>query len=98
MAARKEEEDGPEVALKLLKSKYVTDKQFVARFMNEAEVASQLRHPNIIRILEIGQDETDVWFTMPRAALSLDLRLADGAMLPEADILKVARDIARALA
>ena len=97
MAARKDE-DGPEVALKLLKSKYVTDKQFVARFMNEAEVASQLRHPNIIRILEIGQDATDVWFTMPRAATSLDLRLDGNAVMPEGEILAVARDIARALA
>ena len=92
-------DDGPEVALKVLKPKYAKDKQFTARFMNEAEVASQLRHPNIIRILEIGHDEKDVWFTMPRLATSLDARLTeDGTSLAEADIVRAARDIARALA
>ena len=96
MAARKD--GGPEVALKVLKPKYAGDKQFTARFMNEAETASQLRHPNIIRILEIGQDGTDVWFTMPRLATSLDASLADGASQSEEEILRAARDIALALA
>ena len=97
MAARKGG-GSSEVALKVLKPKYSGDKQFTARFMNEAEVASQLRHPNIIRILEVGQDERDVWFTMPRLATSLEARLADNAHLPEAEIVRTARDIARALA
>ena len=98
LAARKADSTGTEVALKVLKPKYAGDKQFTARFLNEAEVASQLRHPNIIRILEVGHNETDVWFTMPKLATSLEARLADHAVLPEADIVRTARDIARALA
>ena len=97
MAARKGDTD-PEVALKVLKPKYAGDKQFTARFMNEAEVAGQLRHPNIIRILEVGQQGDDVWFAMPRLASSLDARLTETPVLPEPDVARAARDIARALA
>jgi serine/threonine protein kinase len=97
MAARKEGQ--PEVALKVLKPKYAGDKQFTARFLNEAEVAGQLRHPNIIRILETGQEGDDVWFAMPRLKSSLDAALeGDNSTMPEADVARVARDIARGLA
>jgi len=87
-----------EVALKVLKPKYSGDKQFTARFLNEAEVASQLRHPNIIRILDVGQQGEDVWFAMPRLHSSLAARLEGNASLAEAEIIRTARDIARALA
>jgi len=90
--------DGPDVALKVLKPKYSGDKQFTARFLNEAEVASQLRHPNIIRILDVGQQGEDVWFAMPRLNDSLATRLDATPVLPEAEIVRSARDIARALA
>ena len=88
----------PEVALKVLKPKYAGDKQFAARFLNEAEVAGQLRHPNIIRILEVGQEGGDVWFAMPRLKESMDTLLGTDASLPEDQVVRTARDIARALA
>ena len=52
MVAARRGYDGQEVALKVLKPKYVKDEAFTARFLNEAEVAGQLRHPHIIRILD----------------------------------------------
>ena len=91
-------DDGTRVALKVLKPKYASDKQFTARFLKEAETASQLRHPNIIRILDIGQDDAAVWFAMPRLKASLDNLLQEDKTLPEDDVLRTARDIARALA
>ncbi len=81
----------------MLKPKYARDEQFTARFLNEAEVAGQLRHPHIIRILDVGRDGEHVYFAMPRLATSLEVRLADGASLPEAEVVRTARDIARAL-
>lgn len=97
MAARKG--GGPEVALKVLKPKYAGDKQFTARFLNEAAVAGQLRHPNIIRILDVGQQGDDVWFAMPRLTGSLETALeGDSSVLPEVETARCARDIARALA
>ncbi len=90
--------DGTRVALKVLKPKYASDKQFTARFLREAEVARELKHPNIIQILDIGQDDKSVWFAMPRLKASLDNLLEDGGTLPEDDVIKTARDIARARA
>ena len=90
--------DGLEVALKVLKPKYARDEAFTGRFLKEAEVAGQLRHPNIIRILYVGRDGPHVWFAMVRLRSSLDVALADGACWPEAEVVRTARDIARALA
>jgi serine/threonine protein kinase len=97
LAARREY-DGLEVALKLLKPKYARDTQFTARFMREAEVAGELRHPHILRIIEVGQDGTDVYFSMPRLKSSLDQELGTDATWPEMEVARTARDIARALA
>ena len=89
---------GTKVALKVLKPKYANDKQFTERFLKEAETAGQLRHRNIIRILDIGQNETHVWFAMPRLKQSLDQKLGADGSLPEVEVIRSARDIARALA
>ena len=98
MIAAKREADDLAVALKVLKPKYANDKQFTARFLNEAEVAGQLRHPNIIRILDVGQDGKHVYFAMPRLPHSLESLLGEDTALAEADVARTARDIARALA
>lgn len=87
----------PEIALKVLKPKYAGDQQFTARFLNEAGIARELRHPNIIRILDVGQAGDAVYFAMPRLAASLAARL-ETAVLPEAEVVRAARDVARALA
>lgn len=97
MAAQRDGDDH-EVALKALKPKYAHDKQFTARFLYEAEVAGQIRHPNIIRILDVGQQDEHVWFAMPRLRESLDAVLADGQSLAEGRLIRAARDIALALA
>ena len=96
--AAKDQAAGAEIALKLLKPKYAGDPQFTQRFLNEATVAGELRHPNIIRILEVGQHGEAVYFAMPRLRGSLDARLEEGAALPEQDVMRISRDVARAMA
>lgn len=88
----------PDIALKVLKPKYAGDTQFTARFLNEARVAGELRHPNIIRVLDVGQDGEAVYFAMPKLAGSLDARLEQDAALAEQDVMRIARDVSRALA
>jgi len=88
----------PDIALKVLKPKYARDPQFTARFLNEATIAGELRHPNIIRILEAGQDGDAVYFAMPRLSASLAARLEESAVLPEAEVMRTARDVARGMA
>jgi serine/threonine-protein kinase len=97
MAARKDGEES-DVALKALQPKYAGDKQFTARFLYEAEVAGQIRHPNIIRILDVGQQGEHVWFAMPRLKASLEAVLEESPSLSEERIIRAARDIAWALA
>ena len=90
---------GPaDIALKVLKPKYARDPQFTARFLNEATIAGELRHPDIIRILDAGQDGEVVYFAMPRLAASLDARLEASAGLPEAEVTRAARDVALGMA
>ncbi len=45
------------IALKVLKSEYSDDAQYVRRFQNEAQAAAALVHPNIVQIFEVGRAE-----------------------------------------
>ncbi len=47
---------GAEVALKRLLPGLAHDRGFLEMFRDEAHLASQLDHPNIVRILEVGED------------------------------------------
>jgi len=46
---------GEPVALKVLHRHLVAEGQALERFQREAEVVNQLRHPNIVRVLECGE-------------------------------------------
>ena len=87
-----------DIALKVLKPKYARDAQFTSRFLNESAVAGELRHPNIVRILDVGQDGEASYFAMPRFPTSLAQRLEAEPFLPEREVARTAQDIARALA
>ena len=45
------------VAIKVLKSEFNNDKEFVKRFDLEARAAASLDHPNIVNVYGIGQDK-----------------------------------------
>ena len=47
------------VALKLLHPEFARSQEVVERFMQEAQLASQLRHPNIVDVLDLGQEAAD---------------------------------------
>jgi len=92
------EADGTPVAIKVLKPRYAGDPQFESRFRNESETAAKLEHPNIIRIRSVTKTGEHVYFTMDLCADSLGARIAREGPLPETDIMRLARDIAAALA
>ncbi len=89
--------DGTEVAVKVLMPRYAGDRQFEARFRNEAQTAAQLEHPNIIRIRFVARSGNYVYFAMDLCPDSLAARLARAGPLPEAEIVRIARDVARGL-
>ena len=89
--------DGTPVAVKVLMPRYAGDAQFESRFRNEAETAAKLEHPNIIRIRFVARSGNYVYFAMDLCVDSVAARLEREGPLPEADIVRVARDVARAL-
>ncbi len=91
------ESGGTPVAVKVLKPRYAGDPQFESRFRNESQTAAQLEHPNIIRIRSVAKTGEHVYFAMDLCADSLGARIAREGPLPEADIVRLARDIAAAL-
>jgi serine/threonine-protein kinase len=42
------------VAVKILRSQYTSDEDFVVRFRQEARAAARLSHPNIVSIFDVG--------------------------------------------
>ena len=89
--------DGTAVAVKVLMPRYAGDPQFERRFRNEAETAAQLKHPNIIRIRFVARSGNYVYFGMDLCADSLAARLQREGPLPEADIVRIAGDVAQGL-
>ena len=91
------EDGGTPVALKVLKPRYALDPMFESRFRNESETAARLDHPQVIRIRSVGKTGKHVYFAMELCADSLAERLAREGPLPEADVLRIARDVCRGL-
>ena len=56
-----------QVALKLLKTKFQKNSVAVARFLNEAQITSNLEHPGVVPVHEIGcLGETNYFFAMKK--------------------------------
>jgi eukaryotic-like serine/threonine-protein kinase len=53
-----------QVALKILKSKYLEDPKFKEEFINEARSVASLNHPNIIRAFKVGFEDGRLFFAM----------------------------------
>ena len=53
---------GGQVALKFLAVELSKNPQFVKRFRNEARAAYQLRHPNIVEVTDLDQDDDGTLF------------------------------------
>jgi eukaryotic-like serine/threonine-protein kinase len=89
---------GRDVALKLLPAGMTGDPERRARFLQEAQSASRLNHPNIVTVYDIGESDGRVYIAMEYVAgRTLDALIPrDG--LPLAAVLKYAIPIAGAVA
>jgi serine/threonine protein kinase len=86
------------VAIKVLNQTLSVLPELSERFDREAHAISQLTHPHICAVYDVGQQDGTAYFVMEYLeGESLEQRLKTGA-LPLADALKVAIDIADALA
>lgn len=86
------------VALKLLSPDARGDPAWRERFLREARTAVTLNHASIVRGLDCGEADGYVYFAMeyvPGEAVSARLRRE--GRLPEADALRIAAEVVRAL-
>lgn len=87
-------------ALKILPSELAGDKDFVNRFFNEAKAAAVFSHPNIVQAYDAGVDDNGIcYFAMEfvEGETLLD-RIEHGKKIPPLPAVRIALDIARALA
>jgi serine/threonine-protein kinase len=61
--------DGPQgfdrvTAIKLVHEHLLTDRDFIAMFLDEANLACRLQHPNIVHCYELCQDEQSLYLAM----------------------------------
>jgi eukaryotic-like serine/threonine-protein kinase len=85
------------VALKFLPPELTRDPQAKARFVQEAQAAAALDHPNICAVFEIGEAEGSTYIAMPYVkGQSLKERIAVGPLSLE-EALDVAGQVAEGL-
>ncbi|XHS79628.1 serine/threonine-protein kinase [Burkholderiaceae bacterium UC74_6] len=93
---------GQPVALKLLALSREFSPEDLAdvreRFMREAHAARQLRHPDILQVLETGESGSDAWIVMEYVqGNDLSHFSRPGHLLPVAEALKIGARLGRAL-
>ena len=87
------------VALKILHDHYTSDDEFVERFKREARAVAQLSHPNIVTVIDRGEDDGKQFIVFEYIdGENLKERLVKSGRLPVRDALELALQIARALA
>jgi len=90
--------DGPRLVVKVMKSGAAT----AARsqyFLLEMQVLKKMNHPNVVPISDVGEAQGVLFFTMPFIeGETMRHRLARDGALPMGEAVRVARDVAMALA
>jgi eukaryotic-like serine/threonine-protein kinase len=90
-------DDGERIVIKVMRLGTVS-RDSVQRFYREMEILQTLNHPRIVPVLEPGEANEAVFFTMPYIeGGTLRSRLVSEGQLPIADALWIARDLADAL-
>ena len=87
------------VAVKILHQQYENDTEFIARFQREAKAAARITHPNIVNVYDVGVAEGRHYIVMEYVpGRTLKERIKEEGALPVPEALRIARQIAGALA
>ena len=91
---------GDEVAIKLIRPKYVEDEEAIARFAREARFVTQLNHPNVVgvhRVLDLGAAGIALVMAHIDGRTLKQVIQQDGPLAPDF-VVNVLRQVAAALA
>lgn len=93
-----DEHTGAVVAVKILKQEFNDDKEFVKRFQREAMAAQTMLHPNIIKVVDVGEEQNMKFIVMEYVdgVTIKDLVRSEGALGVERTV-DYAIQIARAI-
>lgn len=61
------------VAIKVLRPAYASEKEYIARFLREAKSASKIRHRNVVEILDYGETESGLVYSVMEFLVGQDL-------------------------
>ena len=87
------------VAIKVLRSQYAGDHEFVRRFYQEAESAARLQHPNIVNTYDVGREGDTYYIVMELVdGPSLDDLIASDGKIPEPVAIDYATQVCNGLA
>ena len=87
-----------EVAVKTIRSDVLASSALRERFQREAEAVAKLRHPNVVPIYSVGEDEELAYFTMPLiVGDSIAGLLEKEGKLSIAEVCRILRESANAL-
>lgn len=55
---------GRQVAVKILRPQYASEKNLLERFLNEARSIAGFNHPNLVAVYDVGRDQRDYYIVM----------------------------------
>ena len=89
---------GRDVAIKVLRSEFARDQDYVARFRREARAAAKLNHPNIVQVYDVG-DVNEIHFIAQELIDGQNLReqLSSQGSLSTGDAIKTLKAVGSAL-
>ncbi len=86
------------VAIKVLAPHLVWEEGFVERFLREARAAARIKHPNIVTVYDVGQEEEQFYFVMEYLeGQTLADHIRQRGALPPDEALSILRPLADAL-
>lgn len=86
------------VAIKILRSEFTDDEEFVKRFRVEAQAAASLNHPNIVSIYDVGKQDDSQYIVMEFIdGITLKDYITQKGILPWREAVDIAVQICSAL-
>jgi hypothetical protein len=87
------------VAIKTISSSYAGEGEARARFLREARMMATLDHPHVVRVYALGESDAKLYLVMEYVeGQTLAAHLASAGPLPVDEALRIAREVAQALA